>query len=153
MSPVTSETINVFVSNLYVFVWLRASGADSDIIHIRALKLKEIINTIDIKKHQVEIGEALAAYILNYAVKYFGRNNCQGCVSFIPCYSTEVTPPGPCDKYRRDDLVHESRLRVLTEAVLLLNGAFGINSPQLLSVVHRFLGEMALSRGQEKFTN
>lgn len=128
--------IDRFVSNLWSHVWIRSLGADKETLITSTKRVKQSLEGIDPHKCFEEIGESLAAHILTTTVESFSRPNCQMCKSFSNCYAGELDP---CAKYVKSDSCYLTKISLTTESVLLLDGVFGINAPEILSVIHRYI--------------
>ena len=145
VSPAEKFVIDNFVHHLHALVWLRTYGASYELIHERALRLKAILGNLDVNKHYQEIGETLAALILTTVIKCFWQKNCQVCSHFTSCYTNDPIPSGPCKKFVNNDLLYSTRKLRFTEAVMQLDGAYGLDAPQILSVMHTYLDGMDAS--------
>lgn len=142
------QAVERFVARLWQHVRLRAMKADDDSLITGARQLRTLYDKLTIQE-QEEAGEALAAHILNFAVNQYSRKNCIICSKFIGCKEAEN---GPCDNFEQDKAAYHSGRALLAEAVYLLDGAYGIDAQEMLSIICRFLDEMAGDTKQDGIT-
>jgi hypothetical protein len=107
---------------------LRASGADGSILRASALEVRDALIGLDPVGQQVEIGEHLTGYLLNYAIKNFSRH--------------DVAIEGDTAVLTSEDHDLQVKLANFADAVFILDGAYGIDSGEILSVVTRYLEEI-----------
>lgn len=143
------QAVERFVARLWQHARLRAMNADSDSLVASAKQLKPLYDRLSPQEQGEEVGESLAAHILNFAVHQYSRINCIICTKFIGCKEAEN---GPCDSFVQDKAAYHSGRALLAEAVYLLDGAYGIDAQEMLSVICRFLDEMAGDTKQDGIT-
>lgn len=143
------QAVERFVARLWQHARLRAMKADPDSLAGSAKQLKLFYDKLTPKEQEDEVGESLAAHILNFAVHQYSRKNCIICTKFIGCEDAEN---GPCANFVQDKAAYHSGRALLAEAVYLLDGAYGINAQEMLSIICRFLDEMAGDTKQDGIT-
>ena len=127
------EIIDTFVSELLLHSMMRAAGASKDQLRESALNLRSILLRIGLTREgRGEIGEHLAAHIMLYGIRSFSGIN-------VSAESDKATLDA-------DDIIQRTRLANFVDAVFLLDGAYGINSGQLMSLITRYLEEVAKKR-------
>lgn len=138
-STLSQKAIDRFVAYLWQYMRQQAVGASQDNLK-QILKLMHAeLKLIDPKEQYIEIGEALAAHIINYTVKQYSRKNCIICEKFVGCPDVAS---GPCEKYQKDELAYRSGRALVADAVFRLDRVFGIDAQQMLTLIVRYLEEM-----------
>lgn len=139
-----------FVARLWQHVRLRALHADDQALEMSCKQVHESLRGFDPLEQWEEVGEALAAHILQYTVEHYSRPQCIACRNFVGCPTTES---GPCEKFARDEQAYASGRAMLADAIYMLDGVYGIDAQELLSILCRFLDEMAGSSEQMGIEN
>lgn len=133
------QRIDGFVNKLWQFARLRAYEPNAEVLLTRAKQVKNSLRGINALTERQQIGEALTACILNFAVQHYARASCGICQNIPDCPDTDS---GPCARFAKDTEAYTANLVLLYDAIFSLDGAYGFNGGKMVAVISSFLEEL-----------